>query len=55
MNYKLLQKVKSLISYPLRLILLPFMLLMTFFMTDFNNEDDRGYFFGFIKKFIKPF
>jgi hypothetical protein len=54
MNYKLLQKIKRLIFYPFRLIGLPIIFILGFFITNFEDEDDREYYIKIIKIFLFP-
>lgn len=53
MTYQKINKIKLIMSYPIRLILLPFMIIC-YFITNREDKNDREYFWKTFSYFIKP-
>ena len=54
MNYKYIQRAKMIITYPIRLLFLPIWFVIGVCFTDWEDEDERDYFWRTIKLFYKP-
>ena len=54
MIYKVIQITKSLIILPIRLLLLPAWFIIGVVATDWEDKDDRDFFWESIKRFYKP-
>lgn len=55
MNYKNLETIKAVIGYPFRLIMLPVFIVSGFFITNWNEQWERDFYFTMIKKFAMLF
>lgn len=44
MTYPKLERLRRIVSYPVRLVILPFWAVITFFLTDFDDEGDVEFF-----------
>lgn len=53
MNFlRILNIIRRVIFYPLMLVALPAFLIIGFFLTNFEDESDRKFYFGSIKKML---